>query len=48
MFFVSGSLALLGSGAYSLDARLSGWRTIRLSTGPSNSNSEKEGEYVDR
>jgi uncharacterized membrane protein YphA (DoxX/SURF4 family) len=48
VFFLSSCLALLGPGGYSLDARLSGWRTIRLSTGPSNSNSEKEGEYVDR
>jgi uncharacterized membrane protein YphA (DoxX/SURF4 family) len=48
VFFLSICLALLGPGGYSLDARLSGWRTIRLSTGPSNSNSEKEGEYVDR
>jgi len=28
------SLALLGPGSYSLDARLSGWRTIDLSSGP--------------
>jgi uncharacterized membrane protein YphA (DoxX/SURF4 family) len=48
VFFLSSCLALLGPGGYSLDARLSGWRTIRLSTGPSNSQSEKEGEYVDR
>jgi uncharacterized membrane protein YphA (DoxX/SURF4 family) len=48
VFFVSGSLALLGPGGYSLDARLSGWRMIRLSTGPSNSSSQKEGRYVDR
>ena len=50
LFSVSGSLALLGPGGYSLDARLSGWRIIRLSCGPSNSNSLKEGEgaYVDR
>ncbi len=30
VFFLSGSLVLLGPGGYSLDARLSGWRTIRL------------------
>jgi uncharacterized membrane protein YphA (DoxX/SURF4 family) len=48
VFFVSGSLALLGPGGYSLDARLSGWRMIRLSSGKSNSNSQKEGQYVDR
>ncbi len=29
------SLALLGPGGYSLDARLSGWRTITLSSRPS-------------
>jgi uncharacterized membrane protein YphA (DoxX/SURF4 family) len=29
---LSGSLALLGPGGYSLDARLSGWRTIDLSS----------------
>jgi hypothetical protein len=33
---LSGSLALLGPGGYSLDARLSGWRTIRLAPGTSN------------
>jgi hypothetical protein len=48
VFFVSSSLALLGPGGYSLDARLSGWRMIRLSSGQSNSNSQKEGRYVDR
>jgi hypothetical protein len=48
VFFLSSSLALLGPGCYSLDARLSGWRIIRLSTGQSNSNREKEGRYVDR
>ena len=31
---LSGSLALLGPGGYSLDARLSGWRTIDLSSRP--------------
>jgi uncharacterized membrane protein YphA (DoxX/SURF4 family) len=31
---LSGSLALLGPGGYSLDARLSGWRTITLSSRP--------------
>jgi hypothetical protein len=48
VFFVSSSLALLGPGGYSLDARLSGWRMIRLSSEQSNSNSQKEGSYVDR
>ena len=34
---LSSSLALLGPGGYSLDARLSGWRTVNLSSGrPSN------------
>jgi uncharacterized membrane protein YphA (DoxX/SURF4 family) len=33
VFFVSSSLALLGPGGYSLDARLSGWRVIKLSSG---------------
>jgi len=33
VFFLSSSLALLGPGGYSLDARLSGWRVIRLSSG---------------
>jgi uncharacterized membrane protein YphA (DoxX/SURF4 family) len=46
VFFLSGSLALLGPGCYSLDARLSGWRMIELS--PGKSDSRKEGEYVDR
>ena len=32
VFFLSGSLALLGPGCYSLDARLSGWRMIKLSS----------------
>jgi uncharacterized membrane protein YphA (DoxX/SURF4 family) len=48
VFFLSSSLALLGPGGYSLDARLSGWRRIRLSTGQSNSSSQKEGQHVDR
>jgi len=48
VFFLSGSLALLGPGGHSLDARLSGWRMIRLSSGKSNSSSQKEGQYVDR
>jgi hypothetical protein len=30
LFVLSSSLALLGPGGYSLDARLSGWRQIRL------------------
>lgn len=48
VFFLSSSLALMGPGGYSLDAQLSGWRMIRLSSGQSNSNSRKEGKYVDR
>jgi uncharacterized membrane protein YphA (DoxX/SURF4 family) len=35
VFFLSSSLALLGPGGYSLDARLSGWRIIKLSPGQS-------------
>jgi uncharacterized membrane protein YphA (DoxX/SURF4 family) len=35
VFVQSSSLALAGPGGYSLDARLSGWRTIRLSSGKS-------------
>jgi len=35
VFFLSTSLALLGPGGYSLDARLSGWRMIKLSSGQS-------------
>jgi hypothetical protein len=35
VFFLSSSLALLGPGGYSLDARLSGWQMIKLSPGPS-------------
>lgn len=31
VFFLSSSLALLGPGGYSLDARFSGWRMIKLS-----------------
>jgi hypothetical protein len=37
VFFLSSSLALLGPGCYSLDARLSGWRKIELSTRQSSS-----------
>jgi uncharacterized membrane protein YphA (DoxX/SURF4 family) len=37
VFFLSGSLVLLGPGGYSLDARLSGWRLIKLSSGQSSS-----------
>jgi hypothetical protein len=48
VFFLSGSLALLGPGGYSLDARLSGWRMIRLSSGQSNAISKKGDQYVDR
>jgi hypothetical protein len=35
VFFLSSSLVLLGPGGYSLDARLSGWRMIRLASGRS-------------
>lgn len=35
VFSLSTSLALLGPGGYSLDARLSGWRMIKLSSGQS-------------
>jgi hypothetical protein len=38
--FLSTSLALLGSGGYSLDARLSGWRRIRLSSAKHNGPSQ--------
>ena len=48
VFFLSNSLALLGPGGYSLDARLSGWRIIRLSSRQSNADSQKEDHYVDR
>ncbi|HXM93912.1 MAG TPA: hypothetical protein VOA64_06605 [Candidatus Dormibacteraeota bacterium] len=37
VFFLSSSLALLGPGGYSLDARLSGWRMIKLSSRQSTS-----------
>jgi uncharacterized membrane protein YphA (DoxX/SURF4 family) len=36
VFFLSTSLALLGPGGYSVDARLSGWRMITLASGKSN------------
>ena len=48
VFFLSASLAMLGPGCFSLDARLSGWRMIRLSSGQSNANSQKGDQYVDR
>lgn len=48
MFFLSGSLALLRPGGYSLDTRLSGWRMIRFSSRQSNANSQKGDQYVDR
>jgi hypothetical protein len=35
VFVLSGSLALTGPGGYSLDARLSGWRKIKLASGKS-------------
>ena len=47
VFFLSSSLALLGPGGYSLDARLSGWRMIRLSSRQSREKNRKEGGYVD-
>ena len=37
VFFLSGSLALLGPGGYSLDARLNGWQRIKLPVGQSSS-----------
>ena len=42
VFVLSSSLALTGPGGYSLDARLSGWRRIRLSSGKSNGPNEWE------
>jgi uncharacterized membrane protein YphA (DoxX/SURF4 family) len=36
VFVLSSSLALLGPGGYSLDARLSGWRMIRLASRKAN------------
>ena len=48
VFFLSSSLVLLGPGGFSLDARLSGWRMIKFATRQPNSNSQKEGGYVDR
>jgi hypothetical protein len=48
VFFLSASFALLGPGAYSLDARLSGWRMITLSSGQSSAKAEEEGHHVDR
>jgi uncharacterized membrane protein YphA (DoxX/SURF4 family) len=41
VFIVSIALVLAGPGAYSLEAKLSGWRRISLSSG-------KAGGYVDR
>jgi uncharacterized membrane protein YphA (DoxX/SURF4 family) len=40
VFVLSASLALTGPGGYSLDARLSGWRKIKLSSGKSNGPNE--------
>jgi hypothetical protein len=40
VFFLSSSLALLGPGGYSLDARLSGWRMIKLPSGQLSSKDE--------
>jgi len=37
VFFLSGSLALMGPGGYSLEARLSGWKVIKLSSRKSHS-----------
>ena len=42
VFALSSALALTGPGGYSLDARLSGWRRIRLSSGKSNGTNEWE------
>jgi len=42
VFVLSSSLALTGPGGYSLDARLSGWRKIRLSSGKSSRPDEWE------
>ena len=42
VFVLSSALALTGPGGYSLDARLSGWRRIRLSSGKSNGPNEWE------
>lgn len=42
VFVLSSSLALTGPGGYSLDARLSGWRRITLSSGKSNGPNEWE------
>jgi len=36
VFVLASSLALTGPGGYSLDARLSGWRKIKLASGKSN------------
>jgi uncharacterized membrane protein YphA (DoxX/SURF4 family) len=36
VFVLSGALALTGPGGYSLDARLTGWRQIKLRSGKSN------------
>jgi hypothetical protein len=43
VFFLSSSLALLGPGGYSLDARLSGWQMIRIAAGQTNSSIRREG-----
>jgi uncharacterized membrane protein YphA (DoxX/SURF4 family) len=42
VFVLSSSLALTGPGGYSMDARLSGWRKIRLSPGKSGGPNEWE------
>jgi uncharacterized membrane protein YphA (DoxX/SURF4 family) len=46
VFFISASLALLGPGGYSLDARFSGWQRIKLSR--RQPNERGEGTNVDR
>ena len=47
VFFLSSSLALLGPGGYSLDARLSGWRMIKLSSRQSRGKDTRYGGTLD-